>query len=203
MCGGYQKNLKREDRFMTQSASLAGDRCYFMLIADGHGGHDAVQSAAQRILPLIVQEARNGSGTELNRACVTSFRTLHEEICTSGTTSGSTLTVCCINASRQELHVWNVGDSLAVLVDADGHAPLGVSHRLGINPDEQSRLQALGVKLSRATTADGKEGGPLRAWPGGLAVTRAVGDADCMSYVIPAPVWSRCPVPPKLSLIHI
>ena len=197
MCGGYQKNLKREDRFMTQSASLAGDRCYFMLIADGHGGHDAVQSAAQRILPLIVQEARNGSGTELNRACVTSFRTLHEEICTSGTTSGSTLTVCCINASRQELHVWNVGDSLAVLVDADGHAPLGVSHRLGINPDEQSRLQALGVKLSRATTAEGKEGGPLRAWPGGLAVTRAVGDADCMSYVIPAPVWSKCPVPPK------
>jgi serine/threonine protein phosphatase PrpC len=100
MCGGYQKNLKREDRFMNQSASLAGDRCYFMLIADGHGGHDAVQLAAQRILPLIVQEARNGSGTELNRACVTSFRTLHEEICTSGTTSGSTLTVCCINASR-------------------------------------------------------------------------------------------------------
>ncbi|KOO27185.1 serine threonine-protein kinase ctr1 [Chrysochromulina tobinii] len=168
-----------------------------MLVADGHGGKDAAQLAAQRILPLIAQEAGNGSGAELNRACVKSFRTLHEEICASGTTAGSTLTVCCINASRQELHVWNVGDSLAVLVDADGHAPLGVSHRLGINPDEQSRLQALGVKLGRAMTEEGKEGGPLRAWPGGLAVTRAIGDADCMSYVIPAPVWSKCPVPPK------
>jgi serine/threonine protein phosphatase PrpC len=197
MCGGYQKNLKSEDRFINHTASLAGDRCYFMLVADGHGGKDAAQLAAQRILPLIAQEAGNGSGAELNRACVKSFRTLHEEICASGTTAGSTLTVCCINASRQELHVWNVGDSLAVLVDADGHAPLGVSHRLGINPDEQSRLQALGVKLGRAMTEEGKEGGPLRAWPGGLAVTRAIGDADCMSYVIPAPVWSKCPVPPK------
>ena len=197
MCGGYQKHLKHEDRFMNHTASLAGDRCHFMLVADGHGGKDAAQLAAQRLLPLITQEARNGSDAELNRACVKSFRTLHEEICASGSTSGSTLTVCCINASRQELHVWNVGDSLAVLVDADGHAPLGVSHRLGINPNEQMRLQALGVKLGRAMTEEGKEGGPLRAWPGGLAVTRAVGDADCMSYVIPEPVWSKCPVPPK------
>jgi serine/threonine protein phosphatase PrpC len=196
MCGGFQKELKGEDRFMLHDASVGGDHCYFALVADGHGGKDAVQIAAQRILPLITQEAKDGSGAELNRACVKSFRTLHEEICASGTTAGSTLTVCCMNASRHELHVWNVGDSLAVLVDADGHAPLGMSHRLETNPDEQARLQAFGVKLRRASTAEGKEGGPLRAWPGGLAVTRCVGDADC-HFVIPEPAWSTCPAPPK------
>ena len=196
MCGGFQKELKGEDRFMFHDASVGGDHCYFALVADGHGGKDAVQLAAQRTLPFIIQEAKDGSGAELNRACVKSFRTLHEEICASGTTAGSTLTVCCMNASRHELHVWNVGDSLAVLVDTDGHAPLGVSHRLETNPDEQARLHAFGVKLRRASTAEGKEGGPLRAWPGGLAVTRCVGDADCR-FVIPEPAWSTCPAPPK------
>ena len=195
MCGGFQKNMKGEDRFMIHDATIGGDYCYFTLVADGHGGKDAVQLAAQGILPCIAQEAKDGSGAELHRACVKGICALHAEICASGTTSGSTLTVCCINASRHELHVWNVGDSLAVLVDTEGHAPLGVSHRLEVNPDEQARMQALDVQLGRAMV-DGKPGGPLRAWPGGLAVTRCVGDADC-HFVIPEPAWSTCPVPPK------
>jgi serine/threonine protein phosphatase PrpC len=195
MCGGFQKNVKGEDRFMIHDATIGGDSCYFTLVADGHGGKDAAQLAAQRILPFIAQEAKDGSGAELHRACVKGICALHADICASGTTSGSTLTVCCINASLHELHVWNVGDSLAVLVDTEGHAPLGVSHRLEDNPDEQARIQALGVQLGRAMV-DGKPGGPLRAWPGGLAVTRCVGDADC-HFVIPEPAWSTCPAPPK------
>ena len=197
MCGGFQKDVKGEDRFTIHDAIIAGDHCYFVVVADGHGGQDAVIHAAKRILPLIAEAAANGSSVELNRACVQSFRALHDEILASGTTSGSTLTVCCINASKHELHVWNVGDSLAVLVDATSHAPLGVSHRLESNPEEQARVQALGAKLARATTEEGEEGGPLRAWPGGLAVTRTVGDADCPRFVIPDPAWSTCPVPPQ------
>ena len=197
MCGGFQKDVKGEDRFTIHDAIIAGDHCYFAVVADGHGGQDAVIHAAKRILPLIAEAAADGSSVELNRASVQSFRALHEEIFASGTTSGSTLTVCCINASKHELHVWNVGDSLAVLVDATSHAPLGVSHRLESNPEEQARVQALGAKLARATTEGGEEGGPLRAWPGGLAVTRTVGDADCPRFVIPDPAWSTCPVPPQ------
>ena len=140
MCGGFQKDVKGEDRFTIHDAIIAGDHCYFVVVADGHGGQDAVIHAAKRILPLIAEAAANGSSVELNRACVQSFRALHDEILASGTTSGSTLTVCCINASKHELHVWNVGDSLAVLVDATSHAPLGVSHRLESNPEEQARV---------------------------------------------------------------
>jgi hypothetical protein len=39
--------------------------------------------------------------------------------------------------------------------------------------------QDLGTKIGRAMAATGEAGGPLRAWPGGLAVCRTIGDADC------------------------
>ena len=196
-CGGHQKELKGEDCLQTFDTSIAGERVFFTLVADGHGGKEAAAYAAQGLLPMIAEKAVKGDGESLHAAVVECFRSLHEDICASGTHSGSTLTVCCINASRHEIGVWNVGDSLAVLVDADGHAILGTSHRLEDNKDEQERVTRLGARLGRAMTDEGKQGGPLRAWPGGLAVTRTVGDADCRSFVIPEPAWSTCPSPPN------
>jgi hypothetical protein len=163
MCGGFQKDVKGEDRFTIHDAIIAGDHCYFAVVADGHGGQDAVIHAAKRILPLIAEAAADGSSVELNRASVQSFRALHEEIFASGTTSGSTLTVCCINASKHELHVWNVGDSLAVLVDATSHAPLGVGHRLESNPEEQAPVTGTGCKRSAPSSPAQRQKGAKRA----------------------------------------
>ena len=41
----------------------------------------------------------------------------------------------------------------------------------------------MNVRLGRALDCKGSPAGPLRAWPGGLAVTRGIGDADCADIV--------------------
>ena len=41
---------------------------------------------------------------------------MHRRACALPGTAGTTLTVCAINATSRELSVWNVGDSLALLV---------------------------------------------------------------------------------------
>ena len=62
---------------------------------------------------------------------------------------------------------------------------------------EQERVVQAGGKLGRAMGSTEAQGpiGPLRAYPGGLAVTRGVGDSDC-PCLSPEPYTahaSRCP----------
>ena len=54
------------------------------------------------------------------------------------------------------------------------------SHRLDTNKAEQGRVKALGCEVS-ATTLEGKAVGPLRVWPGGLAMSRTLGDFEVRS----------------------
>ena len=194
--GGFTKELKGEDAFDTLQVTVAGERLFFTLVADGHGGKDAVQRASKDLLPQIVKSLMaDGSTESLHQAVVSNFYALHESVRASGSNSGSTLTVCCMNATRHELSMWNVGDSLGVLVDSQGHILIGTSHRLESNPEEQARVSAMGAKLGRVMTSAGVHGGPLRAWPGGLAVTRGIGDADCGSIVTPEPACTICSAP--------
>ena len=51
------------------------------------------------------------------------------------------------------------------------------SHRLDTNKAEQARVKALGCEVG-ATTLEGKAVGPLRVWPGGLAMSRTLGDFE-------------------------
>ena len=126
---------------------------------------------------------------QLHDAVVFAFRTMHEQIRELDTDSGSTVTVCCVNATRAEVSAWNAGDSLVVLIDWGGHVMFSQSHRLEENPEEQARITALGARLGRARNSRGTEAGPA-CMPGGLAVT--AGDADCGSIVTPEPSYSRC-----------
>lgn len=53
---------------------------------------------------------------------------------------------------------------------------------------EMERVAAAGCKIGRAMDPRTQApGGPLRAWPGGLAMGRALGDSDCGSWLIPTP----------------
>ena len=47
------------------------------------------------------------------------------------------------------------------------------------NADERDRITALGGEIAQAADLAGNPGGPLRAWPGGVAVARTIGDSDC------------------------
>ena len=52
---------------------------------------------------------------------------------------------------------------------------VSASHRLDTNKQEQARVKAAGCEVC-ATTLEGKAVGPLRVWPGGLAMSRTLGD---------------------------
>ena len=49
------------------------------------------------------------------------------------------------------------------------------NHRLDSNKAERARAQAAGAEVA-ASVLEGKPVGPLRVWPGGLAMSRSLGD---------------------------
>lgn len=51
------------------------------------------------------------------------------------------------------------------------------NHRLEDNKVEQERIRAQGCEVS-PSLLEGKPCGPLRVWPGGLAMGRSIGDYD-------------------------
>ncbi len=194
MVGGYQRSLKGEDCYATRQEFIGGDSISFILVADGHGGRQVSSYISSRLLERVCTNAVDGSADSLNAACSAAFKQVHQEVCSPNFDSGeskagSTLTVVCVNVTRGEVSTWNVGDSMALLVENDGYVELGVTHRLEESTDEQERVVAKGATLGRAVGPDGQPGGPIRAFPGGLAVTRGIGDADCEAFVVPEPAF--------------
>ena len=59
------------------------------------------------------------------------------------------------------------------------------NHRLDDSKSEQERIKAAGFEVS-TSTVEGKPCGPLRVWPGGLAMSRTLGDFE-VSWRTPTP----------------
>ena len=92
------------------------------------------------------------------------------------------------------LTIANTGDSAAVLDTGCSILELTKSHRIHNNLDEQIRLKAAGQHLAplgfhlQGPAKPNEPGvGPLRLWPGGLCVSRSLGDLDAGSEVVPVP----------------
>lgn len=73
---------------------------------------------------------------------------------------------------------------------------LSEDHRLERCLAEQQRIRSLGGMIARAIGPSGLPDGPLRVWPGGLAVARVVGDADCGVFASAEPAIRSLPIPP-------
>ena len=115
--GSAQMVLKGEDAYSSWSGTVGGESVHLVLVADGHGGDEIALQCRQSVLPSIVEAAGSDpSDASWRRACKEAFRQAHAAACASGVTSGSTLTVCCVNLSRREVTCANVGDSSAYLV---------------------------------------------------------------------------------------
>ena len=54
-------------------------------------------------------------------------------------------------------------------------AQVSGNHRLDSNKAERARAQAAGAEVA-SNVLEGKPVGPLRVWPGGLAMSRSLGD---------------------------
>lgn len=182
-------------------------------VADGHGGQQCAQfvkrclgATLSRLLPSTrpppIYSAEGAEYAEAVReALVQAFFSLHEEFASEGSSAAGT-TVSVALVCGWLLTVANVGDS-EVFLDTRGQViEMTCSHKLNDNKSEQDRLKSAGVRLDtlsrskRGPPAPGEQGiGPLRAWPGGIAMSRSLGDIDCGRHVLPVPHVRQVVIP--------
>ena len=200
---GAVRNLKGEDVWLQQEERIGEDVVLFALVADGHGGMSAAAYCERHCVRYIIDAAAGDSSADsLRRAGAAAFARLHSEVRATRANDGTTLTVCMVNHAREELTTVHVGDSAAIFVP---HPIRGIAmrkpqsltaeHRLQESPSERKRIQGLGGQLARLEHPVTKVAcGPLRVFPGGLAVARGIGDADAGALICPVPACSTVPL---------
>lgn len=106
------------------------------------------------------------------------------------------------------LTVANVGDSRALLDTGAEALQVTADHRIGPDKEEYQRLKAAGVHLAQVdpfsdgpAVPGGVGVGAVRVWPGGLAMSRAIGDADCGVHILPHPHMTQVAVRGRCRLI--
>ena len=182
---------------------------------DGHGGKACGEHCAERFLPelLIALDAEGGVDAAANiedeferrlpEALRAAFAAVDVDFLKRDIHSGATATItvirgrCIVTAA--------VGDSLAILDLGPGFPAIRLSHehRLDTLQSERKRIEEAGGEVRPTEYEDGPNGervgvGPLRVWPGGLAVSRSIGDRDGKrGGVISEPEVSMCVLPDR------
>ncbi|KAL8513960.1 hypothetical protein ACS0TY_013176 [Phlomoides rotata] len=122
----------------------------------------------------------------LPRALVAGFVKTDKDFQERAQTSGTTVTFVIIEG--WVLTVASVGDSRGVLESAEGAIYyLSADHRLECSEEERERITSSGGEVGRLNTGGGTEIGPLRCWPGGLCLSRSIGDMDVGEFIVPIP----------------
>ncbi|GJP56295.1 hypothetical protein CLOM_g15363 [Closterium sp. NIES-68] len=145
----------------------------------GGGGSGGKREAWLKALPMALAEG---------------FLKCHNTFAMRGQPSGTTATVAIV--SGWTVTVAAVGDSRAILdTTGGGVTPLSLDHRFEVSEDECNRVLKEGGQLARLRTFDGMQLGPLRSWPGGLCVSRSIGDVDCGTFITPLPHVKQIQIP--------
>lgn len=103
------------------------------------------------------------------------FLKCDEMACKQFSHGGTTATIAFV--CGWQLLVANVGDSCAYLDTGSEVLAISGNHRLEDNAEEVSRIEKNGGEVA-PSSIDGKPAGPIRVWPGGLAMSRTIGDVD-------------------------
>lgn len=215
-----QHQLKQEDVYFVldglpgvDNGPRVHEEWKVFCIADGHGGQRCAQFVKRRLGATLSRllpsghppPAYSAEGPEyaqaVRKALVQAFVALHDEFEAEGC-NGSGTTVSVALVCGWLLTVANVGDSEVFLDTKHQIIEMTCSHKLNDNKSEQDRLKSVGVKLDtlcrtkRGPPAPGEQGiGPLRAWPGGIAMSRSLGDVDCGRHVLPVPHIRQVVIP--------
>ncbi|XP_008805807.3 probable protein phosphatase 2C 12 isoform X1 [Phoenix dactylifera] len=158
---------------------------------DGHNGSAAAIYAKENLLNNILcaipsDLSRDEWLAALPRALVAGFVKTDKDFQTKEHTSGTTVTFVIIDG--RVVTVASVGDSLCILESAEGSIYyLSADHRLEVNEKEVERVTASGGEVGRLNIVGGVEIGPLRCWPGGLCLSRSIGDMDVGEFIVPIP----------------
>ncbi|CAL1410798.1 unnamed protein product [Linum trigynum] len=158
---------------------------------DGHNGCAAAIYTKENLLNNVISAIPQDLNREewlaaLPRALVAGFVKTDKEFQVRGQPSGTTVTFVIIEG--WVVTVASVGDSRCILESAEGDLYyLSADHRLDCNEEERNRITASGGEVGRLNTGGGAEIGPLRCWPGGLCLSRSIGDLDVGEYIVPVP----------------
>ncbi|MFS8028822.1 putative protein-serine/threonine phosphatase [Helianthus anomalus] len=159
-------------------------------IFDGHNGDAAAIYSRDNLLNHVLDAIPHGLNCDewlqaLPRALVAGFVKTDKQFQSKGLTSGTTATFVIVD--KWTVTVASVGDSRCILDTPDGVVSvLTVDHRLEENTEEE-RVTASGGEVGRLNVVGGPEIGPLRCWPGGLCLSRSIGDMDVGEFIVPIP----------------
>ncbi|KAJ1630529.1 phosphatase 2C-like domain-containing protein [Pavlovales sp. CCMP2436] len=201
--------VKGEDTMASELLVLDDGRKLVMnAVYDGHGGPLAARYLAVNMHTRITDVYGNLADTmahqaRLEMALLLAFEKLDKEIRADSELDGhgSTASVVLIPEARADgpriITVANVGDSGVFLYDVDGSfRPLFGDHRVtSCNAAELRRVVDGGGEIRQAYGPDGTLAGPKRIYPGGLMMTRTIGDADASDLVIARPDITCTPYP--------
>lgn len=160
-------------------------------VLDGHNGAAAAVYTKENLLnDVMAGVPPNLSRDEwlamLPRALVAGFVKTDKEFQKKEQSSGTTVTFVVVDGWT--VTVASVGDSRCILDSQGGVvSTLTVDHRLEENAEERDRVTASGGEVGRLCMVGGAEIGPLRCWPGGLCLSRSIGDMDVGEFIVPIP----------------
>ncbi|PSR99761.1 Protein like [Actinidia chinensis var. chinensis] len=178
----------------TECQRVAGDgvSTYSVFaLFDGHNGSAAAMYSKENLLNNVLAAvpsdlSRDEWVAALPRALVAGFVKTDKDLQERAQTSGTTVTFMIIEG--WVITVASVGDSRCILESAEGEIYyLSADHRLECNVEERERITASGGEVGRLNTGGGTEFGPLRCWPGGLCLSRSIGDMDVGEFIVPVP----------------
>ncbi|KAK7392056.1 hypothetical protein VNO78_20482 [Psophocarpus tetragonolobus] len=191
------KDMTETELVISDSVLYTGDIFFLRFrildwqIFDGHNGISAAIFAKENILSNVLSAipqdiSRDEWLQALPRALVVGFVKTDIEFQKKGETSGTTATFVLIDGWT--VTVASVGDSRCILDTQGGVVSLlTVDHRLEENVEERERVTASGGEVGRLNVFGGNEVGPLRCWPGGLCLSRSIGDTDVGEFIVPIP----------------
>lgn len=169
-----------EDRYVCIDPFMPGelghDRCAFLAVYDGHGGHEAADHCEAHLHEVLAAELRSAlrehrrpsslGDKAIADALSRTFCKVDDQLRTIGSWHlGSTATVTLVQRSMGgiKIHSANVGDSRAITMDHKNSCRLTQDHR-AVDASEVLRVQQAGGFVSRGRVS------------GVLAVSRALGD---------------------------
>eukprot|EP01006_Ploeotia_vitrea_P037412 TRINITY_DN66127_c2_g11_i1.p1 TRINITY_DN66127_c2_g11~~TRINITY_DN66127_c2_g11_i1.p1 ORF type:complete len:367 (-),score=156.42 TRINITY_DN66127_c2_g11_i1:67-1101(-) len=187
-----KKGGKRDGNVLRKSAAFMSVNRSFFAVFDGHGGHVSAEYCRRHVHQNIVKDQNFGIDSVqavANGLLQTENNFLAAARKLNLTTSSGTCVICALFEGDQ-LIIGNVGDSRAVLCRGKKAVPLSDDHKPD-RPDERRRVETLGGAVARSEQeAFNKDlctslcnclcsclaTAPMRVYPGGLAVSRTIGD---------------------------
>lgn len=171
-------------------------------VFDGHNGRHAARHAADSVVSVLEKHLPRGNSPPsshpdyeewrqlIQRAMAITLVELNSTFAAKGIHAGCTATIVMV--TDWLVTCINLGDSHAFLDTGSQLIRLTSDHRVAANKSDRKRVELTGaivapVSMSGVGPADAysKGLGPLRVWPGGLCISRAIGDFDVGPSIVP------------------